>query len=762
LFDGDQAGGDAKRMRFTPAHTLIKADGDAGFSDPQDHLLAELGRIHALLRARIAAIGQRDDDNALPGLSVSASELDTLFAYAPGEHDTLQASDAFDRPRSNEEVAETARRREAARRCRIPLRLDRLSCLFDLTSFDLDVLLICLLPEVDLRYERAYAYLHDDVTRKQASVGLILDLLCPTLRGRIAARTRFSPGAPLVRHRLLAVLDDPAQSAAPLVRRVVKLDDRIVGYLLGEEEIDERVSGYCTLLTPTRQQWDLLLPEETRERLQLLFDNGGLTKPGTLFQLYGPDASGKEALAEAVCQRMEVGLLRVDVRKLARLSDGEVQSAPGLLAREAALTGAGFYLDGIAPELADAAGPQLELLVETVTPQAAVTFLASGVMAPSPEALADTTVIPIEFALPDSGQRQLLWRQALGDMGPLAEADLATLAGQFRLSATQIHAAVSSARSQTYWCNPTTTSIGLRDLQAACRQHSNRRLANLARRIVPHYGWDDIVLPPDRHQQLTDIFNAAKFGTCVYSDWGFGEKLSLGKGLSVLFSGSSGTGKTMAAEIIAGALGLDLYRIDLSLIVSKFIGETEKNLARIFAEAETANAILFFDEADALFGKRSEVRDAHDRYANLEISYLLQRMEAYEGIAILATNLGKNLDEAFLRRLHFIVDFPLPDAALRREIWGRIFPARLPRAPDIDFDLMARRFEFAGGNIKNVALAAAFTAAANGGVVRLEELLGAARREYQKMGKLILEGDFVAGAAELGKEKDLQRREMSQ
>jgi ATP-dependent 26S proteasome regulatory subunit len=738
-------------MGITPDYARSELDPDAAFPGSLDHILAELGRIHALVRAQVNDARRLGcDDGNIAGLSISEAELDALLAHAPGENEFGCAGDGCGHThhadQSNDDRADIAHRRDGALRSGIPLRLDRLVRLFGLTPFDIDALLICLLPEIDLRHERAYAYLHDDVTRKQASVGLALELLCPTLRQRIAARTRFSAAAPLLRHRLLAVLDDPAQSAAPLLRRPLKLDDRIVGYLFGDDQPDERVGRYSAVINPMRQLCELALPAEMKERLSQLFDTGALAEGGALFQLHGPDGAGRDALAEAVCQQLGVALLRVDVPKVAHLPDSELDLAATLLAREAALTGAGLYLDGFTPELADLAGPQLQLLMTIVAPRAAIAFLGGPMMWPVPEALAAARVVPIEFVLPHSSERLLLWRRALGDAGQLAEADLTILASQFRLSATQIEAAVGDARHQSRWRDPMANSVDLDDLQTACRQHSNRRLASLAQRILPRYRWDDIVLPADRRQQLTDIFNAARFGTRVYGDWGFGDKLSLGKGLSVLFSGPSGTGKTMAAEIIAGALGMDLYRIDLSLIVSKFIGETEKNLARIFAEAETANAILFFDEADALFGKRSEVRDAHDRYANLETSYLLQRMEAFEGIAILATNLGKNLDEAFLRRLHFIMDFPLPDAGLRKEIWERVFPAQLPRAPDIDLDLMAHRFEFAGGNIKNVALAAAFKAAANGGVVGFDDLLSATRREYQKMGKLIMDEEFETAA----------------
>jgi SpoVK/Ycf46/Vps4 family AAA+-type ATPase len=239
-----------------------------------------------------------------------------------------------------------------------------------------------------------------------------------------------------------------------------------------------------------------------------------------------------------------------------------------------------------------------------------------------------------------------------------------------------------------------------------------------------------------------------KYRERVYGEWGFDQKLSLGKGLSVLFSGPSGTGKTMAAEIIAGALGLELYKIDLSTVVSKYIGETEKNLSRIFVEAETSNAILFFDEADALFGKRSEVKDSHDRYANIEIGYLLQRMEEYEGVVILATNFRKNMDEAFVRRLQFTVEFPFPNEYDRRKIWEGIWPEDTPRDPALDLDFMARRFEITGGNIRNIALAAAFLAADDGNVVTMNHLLHGTKREFQKMGKVVAENEFGFNASQ--------------
>ena len=254
----------------------------------------------------------------------------------------------------------------------------------------------------------------------------------------------------------------------------------------------------------------------------------------------------------------------------------------------------------------------------------------------------------------------------------------------------------------------------------------------------------EIVLPEDSRRQLHELCQQARHRHIVFGDWGFGERLSLGKGLSALFSGPPGTGKTMAAEVIARELDLELYRVDLSQVVSKYIGETEKNLDRVFGAAEATNAILFFDEADALFGKRSEVRDSHDRYANVEISYLLQKMEEYDGVAILASNMRQHLDQAFQRRLAFSVHFPFPDQESRRRIWAGSWPAAAPLADDVDFAVLAQRFKLSGGNIKNAVLAASFLAAADGGRIGQFHLQQAVRRELQKMGKTIVAAEVPA------------------
>jgi len=403
-----------------------------------------------------------------------------------------------------------------------------------------------------------------------------------------------------------------------------------------------------------------------------------------------------------------------------------------LAARDATLTGSILWVRGWDACLTDGF-PHPQLLQTVLSCTAPV--ILSGRAGWRAVGLERTRRLALfAFSIPEYSQRKALWLHNLADARHIPEKDLAYTAGQFLLTSSQIRDAAAAAldRAAQHGRPP-----AVEDVMAAARLHSSARLEGLARKINPRYGWKELILPADQVAILKEILATVRGRPVVLGEWGVGEKLVPGGGLTVLFAGPPGTGKTMAAEILAGELGLDLYKIDLSTIVSKYIGETEKNLERIFSEADASNAILFFDEADALFGKRSEVRDSHDRYANIEISYLLQRMEAYDGVAILATNLRSNLDEAFTRRLQFVVDFPFPEEADRLRIWQALFPPNVPRSDDLDLPLLARRYKLAGGNIRNVIVSAAYLAAADGGVVTMDHLLHSTRRELQKMGRLL-------------------------
>jgi SpoVK/Ycf46/Vps4 family AAA+-type ATPase len=464
---------------------------------------------------------------------------------------------------------------------------------------------------------------------------------------------------------------------------------------------------------------------------------------GGLLYFQGASGVGKRTTAEALCRRASIELLTVDAELLVALDLPSFELFVGLAGREALLQKSALYWEGFEVLLAEDKRPLLNILLRELEKLAVVSFLGGDTTWEPSDRGSGLRFLRIEFSRPDSAQRAQLWEAAVRCAPRAADFDLSALANAFRLTAGQIHSAALTAKSLARWRDPEGGQVNVTDLYEGCRLHSSRKLATLGRKIKPHHTWSDIVLPEDRLRQLQEICNSMKYRSVVYDQWGFDRKLSLGKGLNVLFAGPSGTGKTMAAGIMAGELGLDLYKIDLSTVVSKYIGETEKNLARIFAEAESSNAILFFDEADALFGKRSEVRDSHDRYANIEINYLLQKMEEHEGVAILATNFRKNMDDAFVRRMHFTVEFPFPDEADRRRIWERIWPAETPQSAEVDLDFMARRFEIAGGNIRNIALAAAVLAASDGGVVNMAHLLHGTKREYQKMGKVVMQGEFA-------------------
>lgn len=712
------------------------------------HIWAELERIDLLIQVQVARARQLHTvDENFQGLYIPEEEVDALLAEPSG----LPRWAAESLPLDQREIQRTlhqlavkiAWRKVESKKQGVNLRLDRLVQQFQLSELEVDALLITLAPELDLRYERLFGYLQDDVTKRRPSVDLALNLLSPTFAAKLAARHSFTSTAPLLKYHLVQLFDDPAHQQPPLLSKYLKVDERIVNYLFDGDALDSRLLPYAQALAPAVGIDALLLPPELKQRLVWLTRAKVHKGEPLIFYFQGLYGVGKQSVAAALSYETGLRLLVIDGEKLLSAEELPFETAVRLLMREALLQNAVLYWTGFDALLADERRAWRDSLLRSLETSPGLTILAGETAWEPADALQATTFVRVEFPRPTAVERMQLWPRALNDALPVeADFDLGALAAKFRFTPGQIQDAVATARNLARWRDPENGQVTVTDLQTACRLQSNRKLETLARKIVPHYIWNDIVLPADRVQQLREICNQVKYRARVYGEWGFDHKLSLGKGLNVLFAGPSGTGKTMAAEIMAGELGQDLYKIDLSTVVSKYIGETEKNLARIFGEAETSNAILFFDEADALFGKRSEVRDSHDRYANIEISYLLQRMEEYDGIVILATNLHKNMDDAFVRRMHFTVEFPFPNEKNRHRIWEKIWPSATPRTPNLDIDFMARRFELAGGNIRNIALAAAFLAADDGEVVDMRHLIRATQREYQKMGKVMSESEF--------------------
>jgi SpoVK/Ycf46/Vps4 family AAA+-type ATPase len=453
------------------------------------------------------------------------------------------------------------------------------------------------------------------------------------------------------------------------------------------------------------------------------------TRP--VVHLRGREISGKGAAARELSSRLGLDLYRLDVGRLPS-SAADRRKVLRLLEREAVLLQAAYFVD------VDAFGDRDESaddIVEDVLEELDATLLVAGEI---PDNLR-RKVYEISLKKPDASVQEELWDRMLQDAGLQLNGRVADITRQFDFGPGRMRKAVASAQNQAE-LEGHAGQLAARDLWQACRRQAKSDMRELAREIEPTYAWEDIVLPEDTFDQLQEI--AAQVGrrARVYGEWGFEDRLSRGLGISALFAGPSGTGKTMAAEILANDLNLDLYRIDLASMVSKYIGETEKNLKKVFDAAERSGAILFFDEADALFGKRTEVSDSHDRYANIEIDYLLQRMEEYRGLAVLATNRRGDMDRAFLRRLRFIVEFPQPDSEHRRIIWEQAFPEVAP-VGELDFAFLAR-LEVTGANIQNIALNAAFLAAEQDTSIQMDHVMHAARREYDKIGKLITESEF--------------------
>ena len=638
-------------------------------------------------------------------------------------------------------LADTIRERErATAETDADLRLVTLADRFGLTRRHVDVLLVALAPELDLKYETVYAYLQDDLTRKRPTVGLALRVVGGTAGDEASQRTLLTPGSPLLDGGLLRL----AGTEGAVLPRPVEVDRRVVAYLLGEDPLPRSLQVIVEPLDPATAGMSLTapgageaadpierlpVPEAAREGLSSLRDRVDADPPAML-HLQGPYGSGREAAAVTLAAAAGRELLALDAGGLSQTRADEAFPA---LVREARLREAAVLVRELPPpahehDAADGVG--LARLVETLDDCPGPVFLAGEAAVPARlvARLEGHRFAAATLERPSFDLRRALWAQK--DL----PGDPAGLASKFLFTAGQIEDAATTARAIAVG-EPTAA-----DVREACRRQSRERLGDLARQVQPTYGWDDIVLPEREMRRLREIVAHVTHQGTVYSEWGFDERYSVGTGVNVLFAGPSGTGKTMAAEVIANEAGLDLFSVDLASVVSKYIGETESNLGRVFDEAETSNAILFFDEADALFGERSEVSDAHDRYANVEVDYLLQRMEDHDGVVVLATNLEENMDDAFQRRINLTVDFPLPDRDARERIWRGVFPDDTPIG-DLDREFLAD-FDLAGGSIKNAALTAAFLAADDDGRVEMRHAVAALWRELQKDGQLVSAADF--------------------
>ncbi|WP_369233608.1 AAA family ATPase [Streptomyces sp. R21] len=613
--------------------------------------------------------------------------------------------------------------------------LGGLAARFGLSSLDLDLLLVVVAPDLDARFERLYGYLNDDLTRRRPTVGLALELC--GLAPAASARFRLAPEAPLVAGGLVEV----AEPERPPLSRVLVVPDRVTAYLLQSTHPDARLAG---VLGEARED-PTAEAAEVRRAAAAARTGTGLVH----LRSRGGDAEG---LAVEALRAAGLRPLVLNAAALAR-RPGDVPALARVAALEARLTGAGVVL-GPLEALPGEPAERARTLGALCAALRGVPLLLHGTLSWDPLWAADTPVV-LTVPAPTPERQAARWRHALdraaGDgtgngSGGSADAEaLAQAVAAHRLDSGQLRRAADVAvRTAALAGRPVRPD----DLRAAVRAQNGAGLDRLARRVEPGVGWDDLVLPPTTHRRLRELALRARHREQVLGQWGMRPGGGRGRGVIALFAGESGTGKTMSAEVVAADLGMDLYVVDLSTVVDKYVGETEKNLERIFTEASAVNAVLLFDEADAIFGKRSAVKDAHDRHANIESAYLLQRMESFDGIAVLTTNLRANLDEAFTRRLDVVADFPVPDDGQRLALWERCLGERLPRADDLDLAFCADRFELAGGSIRACAVTAAYLAAESGAPLTMRQVVTAVAQEYRKLGRLVLESEFGPYLAE--------------
>ncbi|MEX6688171.1 ATP-binding protein [Danxiaibacter flavus] len=597
---------------------------------------------------------------------------------------------------------------------KVPAALDNIVNVFGLSSFEKDLLVTCAAVELDSSFASLIAGLQGNVNACLPTFSLVL----ASLPG--AHWSALSPNAPLRYWRLIELNTDQLISKAP-----IRIDEHILHYLAGVNHLDERLTG---IIEPASLQQDLVpshieLAKNIIQTCLEKFNTSGFQP----IQLSGDNKPDKNNIAVYVCRQLGFYPYTIPVHAIPSATKDIVELAR-LWNREAALKSYALMIDNSDVDTSDRQRMQV------------VNSFIGNIQSPmivnvSRATLSNNTRYGLfEVAKPTSAEQLDLWKKSLEESTNISDRELNRLVAQFNFSAKTI----TDASRQLVTQNETPLNGDhakdlLNDLWKTCCIHSRPDIGELAHRIEAIAQMDDLILPEAQKEILRDLIIHTKYRAQVYNDWGFAQRNNRGLGITAIFAGESGTGKTMASEVLAKELKLDLYRIDLSQVVNKYIGETEKNLKRIFDAAEDGGAILLFDEADALFGKRSEVKDSHDRYANVEISYLLQRMEAYRGLAILTTNMKNVMDKAWMRRIRFVVQFPFPDIEQRAEIWKRIFPSATP-LNNLDIAKLAR-LNIAGGNIKNIAMNAAFIAASEGDAVSMQHVQRALRSEYEKIEK---------------------------
>lgn len=657
------------------------------------------------------------------GSVITDDEVDSLLR-AHGEIDWPESADGL---ADAVAASATLRDREGG-------RVHRLRTAFDLDGDDIDLLLLAIAPEISNGYARIFAYLNDNLNQAFLTVDLATRVLRTHRTERLALQSRIMSGAPMIKNRLLLLF--PNDGAETLASRRVHPSSRLLRWLLEEEELPGGL-GFRPMDTSRKP----FVPAVTAERIDEIKE--ALTRPITV-AIIGSTIGSREGTAMAVARACGRPLVRVDLERAQQYIE-----QPADLMRELRLSGALPYVINVVVSQED---PAQKLAITQLGSELATLpypVLIGGSDRRSIGALlgSERPSLTVMVGRTSLEERIEAWGEAFAERG-WTGANSAEISERFySVGGTTIAQVLDRAEAESGGAEPSEET-----LWAAARECSRPEFQGLAQHVVPKYKFDDLILPDKIMGQLLMLKSYLSEQENVFHRWGAVKVRPRGFGIKALFSGGPGTGKTMAAECIAGSLGLDMFRVDTSSVISRWVGETEKNLREIFDAAEGGTAVILFDEADSLFGSRGEVKQAQDRFANQEVAFLLQRLEVFEGCAILTTNLQENIDEAFLRRFGAVIEFPLPNVEARRELWGRAIPPAAPKADDLDLDVIARQFILAGGNIVSSAINACILASAAREPVGMKHVVEAVAREMVKMGKQVSRvhfGEFYDFVADL-------------
>lgn len=705
-----------------------------------EYLEDELSRLELRIEVKLAERSERDDRGSRES-RVSPAGKQTLESPGPTRVDDLE--------RRRHEVERRIGSRKAATRATgwVPA-LDRICESHALDDFERDLLVLALAPALDLRF----ADLYDRMAYKYRgrTVDTALRILCDTLADKVSARRYFMLNAPLLKHHLLALEQDRWRADEDILNLELKLPRRVMNLLLGTDALDESLMSFSRLVDPDVSLDQVVLATDQKERVMRLVENHDLFVQrrqewgfdrvisygrGMVLLFAGPPGTGKTMLANAMAHHMGKRLLLVNTDRLydrVHTLESNIEN----VFREARLQNGMLFFDECEMLFADRrmGNSGVAELLTALERFEGIAILATNLAPTLDEAMDRRILLRVDFEIPSPELRERIWANHLPAAAPIGDdVDLHFLAHTFEFTGGYIKNAVLTALHEVLARRDEEPCIRQADLVAAGRTQLRQRMGSYTDRIVPQVGLDQVILPASLREQIVEIVEATRNRATVFLEWGLAKRLSMGRGLGVMFQGSPGTGKTLTAEAIAHELARNLFQVSLPSVVSKFVGDTEKNLRSVFAAARESQSVLFFDEADALFGKRTQVTGALDKYANMEVNVLLQELEKFDGLVIMATNLIGNVDSAFERRIAYRLTFPFPDARARAAIWKGMLPPEMPVA-EIDFEYLGHKFDLSGGYIKNAVLKAAYRAARETGprrVVTTQLLARAAEEELQ-------------------------------